>query len=239
MSDKLNAWEKAALFTVGSASAFNVLLWALGYGLIDAAPALSPLGVLRVLFAIVSFIGLDLTIVVTVMAQRDGRRSVWAWLTACAAMAAAGGMALEVARVVAWPALHAAPVMVLFFFMHHLAAPRVAQRAEVVAQEASELRRTVAQLGAQLAQAEREVARVPDLLAQRDTEVAQAAEDLAQAQADAAHWRAMAAQRALTDDAERVTIGGSVVSLRRMAAQLKIPETTLRRKVTQATKEEV
>jgi hypothetical protein len=234
MTDKLNGWEKAALFTVGSASAFNVLLWALGYGLSDAAPGLTALGVLRVVFAIVSFVGLDLTIVVTVMAMRDGRRSRWAWLTATAAMLVAGGMGLEVARVVTWPALHAAPVMVLFVFMNHLAAPRVAHRAETLAHDLAQARHEAAQRGAEAAQARQELARVPDLLAQRDDETAQARHEAAELR----QRLAQLAQRALTDDAERVTIGAQPVSLRRLAAHLDTPESTLRRKVAQAAKED-
>jgi hypothetical protein len=237
-SDALNGWEKAALFTVGSASAFNVLLWALGYHLADAAPAPTPLGVARVIFGLVSFVGLDLTITVTVMAQRDGRRSVWAWLTATAAMLAAGGMGLEVASVVAWPWLHAAPVVVLFAFMHHLAAPRVAQRAETLAQQLAEAEAEAAQADAELAQARRELLRVPDLLAQRDDELAQTTEDLAQVSANLAQARAALAQALahpqIADGAETLTVGARTISLRQLATVTGVAESTLRRKLSDA-----
>ena len=182
-TDKLNGWEKAALFTVGSASAFNVLLWALGFRLADALPALSPLGVLRVLFAIVSFVGLDLTITVTVMAQRDGRRSVWAWLTATAAMLAAGGMGLEVASVVTWPWLHAAPVAVLFAFMHHLAAPRVQHKAETLARELRRRETELGQRGTELETTRDEVGRLRVALEQARYEAETAQSDLETARA--------------------------------------------------------
>lgn len=233
-SDMLNGWEKAALFTVGSASAFNVLLWALGYDLSAAAPGLSPLGVLRVLFAVVSFVGLDLTIVVTVMAQRAGRRSVWAWLTATAAMLAAGGMALEVARVVDWPGLHAAPVLVLFAFMHHLAAPRVAHRAEVLAQAVAQRDADLRIAGDELARLGAELAHEREGVAQHDTEAARLRGELAQTAAQLAQARAALAQPRLADGAETITVGARSFSLRQLASITGVAESTLRRKVAQA-----
>jgi hypothetical protein len=137
MNDDLTRWEKAALVTVGAASAYNVLLWSLGYGLAASTPGLTPLGVLRVIFAIVSFVGMDLVVIVTVMAMRAGRRGIWSEAAAGSAALAAGLIALEVAGVVTWPWLHAAPAVVLYAFMRHVAAPRVAAvtaLAEVVTQ---------------------------------------------------------------------------------------------------------
>lgn len=226
MQDRLNRWEKAALFTVGSASAFNVLLWALGAPLAQAAPGVSWLGVPRIVFALLSFIGLDLTIVVTVMAQRDGRRGPWAWLTSTAAMLAAGGMALDVAQVVHWPALHAAPVAVLWCFMHHLAAPKVAQVGAVVARPSpvmAQRRRLVRRLVAALRTARATVAHALAQVAQRDDELAQV--------------RAMLAQPRLIDGAETVTIGAQSYSVRQIAEMTDTPLTTLRRRLAQATKE--
>jgi hypothetical protein len=234
-TDRLNAWEKAALFTVGSASAFNVLLWALGSGLADAAPGLTPLGVLRVAFAVASFVGLDLTIVVTVMAQRDGRRSMWAWLTATAAMLAAGGMGLEVAGVVAWPWLHAAPVVVLFAFMHHLAAPRVAHRAEVLAQEVAQTGADLAHLGAELAQRVEDVAQRDAEAARMRGELAQTGAEVARLRRELAHEREAMAQRQLTDGAEAITVGARSFSLRQLARVTGVPESTLRNRMAQTT----
>ena len=123
MRDTLTAWEKAALITTGAASAYNVLLWALGATLTDAAPGLTPLGVARVAFAVLSFVSFDLVVIVTVQAMRAGRRGLWSEASAAAAAFAAALVALEVAGVVAWPWLHAAPAVVLYAFMRHLSQP--------------------------------------------------------------------------------------------------------------------
>ena len=121
--DRLTGWEKAALLSTGAASAFNVLLWALSATLADAAPAWSALGGLRVTFAVVSFLSLDLVVVVVVMAFRAGRRGFWSEVAAGSAALFAGFIALEVAGVVAWPWLHLGPALVLYAFMRHLATP--------------------------------------------------------------------------------------------------------------------
>ena len=123
MRDTLTAWEKAALITTGAASAYNVLLWALGATLTDAAPGLTPLGVARVAFAVLSFVSFDLVVIVTVQAMRAGRRGLWSEASAAAAAFAAALVALEVAGVVAWLWLHAAPAVVLYAFMRHLSQP--------------------------------------------------------------------------------------------------------------------
>jgi hypothetical protein len=142
MNDDLTRWETAALVTVGAASAYNVLLWSLGYGIEASTPGMTPLGVLRVIFAVVSFVGLDLIVVVTVMAMRAGRRGIWSEAAAGSAALAAGLIALEVAGVVTWPWLHAAPAVVLYTFMRHVAALRNGGMTTVdnhVAEDATEL----------------------------------------------------------------------------------------------------
>lgn len=248
-TDKLNGWEKAALFTVGSASAFNVLLWALGYHLADAAPALSPLGVARVVFGLVSFVGLDLTITVTVMAQRDGRRSVWAWLTATAAMLAAGGMGLEVAAVVTWPWLHAAPVAVLFAFMHHLAAPRVADSRETLARELRQRETALGQRETELetarddvgrlrvaletARAEAETAR-DELETERDAlraKLGQAETAMGRIETERAAYETQARQLETARDDGGLVVGRQAFSLGQLSEILEIPKSTLGRKL--------
>lgn len=244
-TDKLNGWEKAALFTVGSASAFNVLLWALGYRLADALPAGTALGVLRVLFAIVSFVGLDLTITVTVMAQRDGRRSAWAWLTATAAMLAAGGMGLEVAGVVVWPWLHAAPVAVLFAFMHHLAAPRVAHKAEALSQLVRQRETALANAETERETARDEVGRLRAALesALADAETARdsggtRARQL-ETERDALRGKLRQAELAMGQletarDDETLTIAGRAMSLGQLSEMTGIPKSTLGRRMKDA-----
>ena len=133
-ADPLTAWEKAALFTTGAGGAYNILLYQLGFSLADAVSGAGPLWWSRVLFGLVSFVGFDLTLVVTVMAMRAGRRSAWAWVTVSAAALAAAGIALDVSAVWAQPWLHAAPVVVLACFMLHVAAPRAGQRRAELAQ---------------------------------------------------------------------------------------------------------
>lgn len=233
--DRLSHWEEIALLATGAASAFNVLLWALGYTLADAAPGWTALGVLRVAFSVLSFVSMDLVVVVTVMAMRAGRRGLWSEVCSLVAALAAAGIALEVSGVVAWPWLHAAPMVVLYTFMRHLAAPKVVQRAAVLARERDALAQEAHELRAERDALAREAGRVPGLLGQRDAEAAQAREDLAQALADADHWRAMAAQAAarpaLTADHDTITVGTKQVSLRALAQELEVPKTSLGRAV--------
>lgn len=248
-TDKLNGWEKAAIFATGAGGAFNILLYQLGFALSDATPGSPWLWGARVFFAVVSFVGFDLTLGVTVMAMRAGRRSRWAGATVALAMLAAGGIALDVSAVWLQPWMHAAPVIVLGAFLLHLAAPPVAQRASVLA--------------AQLAQRETELAQAQIDMDQRDTGLAHLRRDLEQARAAAdqladqggaqvqqlqvqlAHVTARAAQaeriaaqaraemeqRQLEDGAERIMLNGRAVSLRHIARITGASLSTLRRKL--------
>lgn len=248
-SDKLNGREEFALIAVGAASAFNVLLWSLGLGLSDAEPALTPLGVLRVAFAVSSFVSMDLVVIVTVMAMRAGRRGIWSEVCSATAALAAAGIALEVAGVVSWPWLHAAPMVVLYTFMRHLAAPPAEQRAAHLARqlaqtetEAAQLRGELAQrdsdlgtlrkeLERALAQLETEAVQREAATAQFDTEQAQAQRQVAQLQGALAQARHELERRQVEDGAIMVEITGARYSLRDASEALELSPTTLARKL--------
>lgn len=226
-ADPLTAWEKAALFTTGAGGAYNILLYQLGFSLADAVSGAGPLWWSRVLFGLVSFVGFDLTLVVTVMAMRAGRRSAWAWVTVSAAALAAAGIALDVSAVWAQPWLHAAPVVVLACFMLHVAAPRAGQRR-------ADLARALDQ-----AAHERDAARA----------------EMDHWQTEAGHWRTTAeiAERELdqlraelsqrpqlADQAgadAALTVAGRSISLNRLAKITGLPKTTLGRKLAEVDRE--
>lgn len=248
-TDKLTGWEEFALLATGAASAFNVLLWSLGYGLSDALPAWSPLGVARVAFSVLSFVSMDLVVIVTVMAMRAGRRGVWSEVCSLAAAAAAAGIALEVAGVVGWPWLHAAPMAVLYTFMRHLAAPPSDQRRRALLARADQAETTVVQLRAEVEQRDDEIGslrrRLEAALAQAETAAeqgetaaAQLGATLAQeraradrAEAALAQLRAEAERRQIEDGAVTIDLAGARYSLRDAADRLGMSPTTLARKL--------
>lgn len=231
ITDHLSRWEKAAIFATGAGGAFNILLYQLGYTLADAVPGAGAIWWARVFFGIVSFVGFDLALVVTVIAMRQGRRSRWAAATIAAVIIAAGGIGLDVATVIALPVLHAAPVLVLAAFMLHLAAPRAGERV-------ADLKAAVARLTAEAAQREQDVAqadaRVADALARvahAEAQAAQAAEDVARAEQDVARLRRELARRPQSDAEAWLTYNGQRVTLAQLVEATGTPSATLRRKL--------
>jgi len=118
MSDKLTTAEKIALASLGAGNAFNILLFAMGATLNDATAGAWLY--IRVVFAVVQFIAFDLTIITTVQAMRDGRRSYWAGLTVTVASLCAVAIAIDVSTY-RMPFMHAAYALVLPLFMMHIA----------------------------------------------------------------------------------------------------------------------
>lgn len=228
MNDKLNGWEKAALFTTGAGGAYNILLYQLGYTLADAAPGNWWLFGSRVLFALVSFVGFDLTLVVTVRAMREGRRSVWAWLTVAAAALAAAGIALDVSEVLPAPVLHAAPVLVLAAFMLHLAQPR-APEARGTRGRARLVRALVAALRGSRAEArsyQGAAAQAQERAARAEAQAAHAARDAEAARAQLAD--APAQVEGLDPRTVALWLAQADVSGREIARRLGVGESTVR-----------
>ena len=105
--------EKAALITTGAAAAFKTLLWSLEASLDSTDPNIV---MLRVLFAVISFVAFDLVIVA--VAMRGWSRS--GAVTVAVAALVSALIALDVAKVWPAPALHAAPAVTLAVFTLHL-----------------------------------------------------------------------------------------------------------------------
>lgn len=233
ITDHLNRWEKAALFTTGAGGAYNILLYQLGYSLADAVPGHAWLFGSRVLFALISFVGFDLTLVVTVRAMREGRRSVWAWATVGLAALAAAGIALDVSHVLPAPVLHAAPVLVLAAFMLHLAAPKAAHRRAPAharsARRAWRLRREV-RAGAALLRTVR--AELAEARAEADTARALAAQEAGRAARSQEAARAAEEQAAQATGLDARTVAlwlaQEGVSGREIARRLGMGESTVR-----------
>lgn len=238
MSQKLSPWTKAALLTTGAASAFNVLLWALGATLADAAPGWTVYGALRVVFGAISFVSMDLVVVVVVLEMRAGRRGPWAEIAAAVAALAAALFALDVAQVIAWPWLHAAPAVVLYTFMRHVAAPEWAGRRAQLARERDALAHELAQLSQERDALSQDAGRAWDAARAAQGELGQLRDALSLSESDASHWRAMAAQAAsrpaLVDGGEVVQIGTRAVTLRALARELWTNKTSLGRAVARA-----
>lgn len=111
--------EKAALITTGAAAAYKTLLWSL-----EASVTANdtPMLVLRVIFAALSFVAFDLVI----MAAVSRGRQISGIAALIVASGVSGAIGLEVAGVVTWPALHAAPAITLAAFGLHLMLSRPA-----------------------------------------------------------------------------------------------------------------
>lgn len=128
-SDKLTHLEKWTLASLGAGNAFNILLFAMGATLADASA--SYWIYLRALFAVVQFVAFDLTIITTVQAMRDGRRSWWAGATVFVASLAAVLISIDVSTY-RLPFVHAAYAIVLPLFMLHVAAPKKREQAPAI-----------------------------------------------------------------------------------------------------------
>lgn len=115
--------EKAALITTGAAAAYKTLLWSL-----EASVKANdmPMLVLRIIFAALSFVAFDLVI----MAAVSRGRQISGVAALIIAAGVSGAIGLEVAGVVTWPALHAAPAITLAAFGLHLMLSHPAPGAE-------------------------------------------------------------------------------------------------------------
>ncbi len=105
--------EKAALLTTGAGASFMTLLWNLAVQVDSTHPAIISL---RILFAGISFLAFDLALWAII--DRGWSRSGIVALAITSALS--GAIGLEVAGVVDWPALHAAPALALAAFGAHL-----------------------------------------------------------------------------------------------------------------------
>lgn len=105
--------EKAALITAGAGAASKALLWSLN-AQVDSTE--TPIVVLRIIFAALSFVAFDLVIAAVVFRG-------WSWSGAVALLIAAAvsaAIGLDVAQARHWPILHAAPALTLAAFGAHL-----------------------------------------------------------------------------------------------------------------------
>lgn len=109
--------EKAALLTTGAGASFMTLLWNLAVQVDSAHPAIVGL---RILFALISFAAFDLQL--WALIEGGWSRSGIAALIVVSSLS--GAIGLEVAGVVDWPALHAAPALALAAFGAHLMVSR-------------------------------------------------------------------------------------------------------------------
>jgi hypothetical protein len=220
MNDKITGLEKAALITTGAAAAYKTLLWSLEAS-VDSTDG--SIAVLRIIFAALSFVAFDL--VITSVVFRG-----WSWSGALALLVAAAvsaAIGLDVARVWTMPALHAAPAITLAAFGAHLMWCR---RVDLASVELAQARHELAQLGAGLAerdttieQARHMAAQLEIIVAQRDTELVETRRELDQVR-----------QTAQLVTEETLTISQRSFSLRQLAGALEIPESTVRRRLTQS-----
>ena len=225
MHDRLSRLEKSTLLALGAGNAFNILLFAMGLTLSDATGGLWLW--VRGAFAVVQFVAFDLTVVATVQAMRDGRRSRWAGLTVAVAALAAILIALDVST---WrmPFVHAAYAVVLPLFMLHLAAVRqgVTHELQGVARRASAAEQEVAELRQALINRQQEVAQAQQMALRLRQEHDQQIITLRQQLTHAAH-------QALTDDATTITVAGRRYTTRQIATIFEISESSVRRKLAQ------
>lgn len=105
--------EKAALLTTGAGASFMTLLWNLAVN-VDSANGW--IVGLRIAFALVSFAAFDL-VLMAVVARGWSISGIGALVVTSGL---SGMIGLEVAGVVDWPALHAAPALALAAFGAHL-----------------------------------------------------------------------------------------------------------------------
>lgn len=117
--------EKAALLTTGAGASFMTLLWNLAVQVDSAHPAIIGL---RILFAAISFLAFDLVL----WAIIDRGMSISGIVALAVVSGLSGAIGLEVAGVVDWPALHAAPALALAAFGAHLMLSRASAPAAPV-----------------------------------------------------------------------------------------------------------
>lgn len=116
--------EKTAFIAAGAGASFMALLWNLA---IPIGATATWIIALRGLFAIISFTAFDLVLLAVVL--RGMSMSGIAALIVTSGVS--GAIGLEVAGVVNWPALHAAPALTLAAFGAHLMLSRHATTAPI------------------------------------------------------------------------------------------------------------
>jgi hypothetical protein len=132
--------EKAALLTAGAGASFMTLLWNLAVTVESDATAVFWL---RILFAAVSFTAFDLQLWSVV--ARGWSISGIAALVIISGLS--GAIGLEVAGVVDWPALHAAPALALAAFGAHLMISRAATTTTTTAPDQPNVTNTQINIG--------------------------------------------------------------------------------------------
>lgn len=138
---KIDPIEKWTIIMLGSAAAYKVLLWQLGYQVDSQGPiwwgVLDILAVLRVVFALIGFVGFDLAIYALIADARSNGATAGAALVLLTAAIVSILIALDAASGWHVPALHAAPMVTLAAFALHLMFSHREQVASVLAEIAS------------------------------------------------------------------------------------------------------
>lgn len=144
MRSAITRTEKWVIYTLGSAAAYKVLLWQLGYQIDSQGPIwlvgelkLDILAALRVIFALVGFIGFDLAIYALVSDARSNGATAGAALVLLTAAVVSILIALDAASGWHVAALHAAPMITLAAFALHLMFSHRKQIASTLAEIAS------------------------------------------------------------------------------------------------------
>lgn len=119
VNNSITRLEKAALLTTGAGASFMTLLWNLA---VQVDSANGWIIALRILFAGVSFLAFDLALWAIV----SRGLSLSGIVALIIVSSLSGAIGLEVAGVVDWPALHAAPALALAAFGAHLMIARPA-----------------------------------------------------------------------------------------------------------------
>ena len=138
---KIDPIEKWTIIMLGSAAAYKVLLWQLGYQVDSQGPiwwgVLDILAVLRVVFALIGFVGFDLAIYALIADARSNGATAGAALVLLTAAIVSILIALDAASGWHVAALHAAPMVTLAAFALHLMFSHREQVASVLAEIAS------------------------------------------------------------------------------------------------------
>jgi len=138
---KITPIEKWTIIMLGSAAAYKVLLWQLGYQVDSQGPiwwgVLDILAVLRVVFALIGFVGFDLAIYALIADARSHGATAGAALVLLTAAVVSILIALDAASGWHVAALHAAPMVTLAAFALHLMFSHREQVASVLAEIAS------------------------------------------------------------------------------------------------------
>ena len=139
--ESITRLEKAALITTGAGAAFMTLLWNLAAKVDSPDPWIVGL---RILFAFISFAAFDLVLLAVI--ARGFSFSGMAALIVTSGLS--GAIGLQVAGVVVWPALHAAPALALAAFGAHLMISRTHTTTTTTAPEPSTVTNTQINIGA-------------------------------------------------------------------------------------------